>query len=275
MGAPKEQTVTSKSEPWAEAKPYYIDLYKKAQDAFKATNKKTYGGDLWAGPTGLQKTAATQLGANKFQTGAADLRTLGTATTRGDYLDPDKNPWLKKTAEQAVGDVTRHYTRDVMPQMGSAAISGGAYGGARQGIMEGLSAGEFGREAGDISANIYGSNYQQERDRQMQGGNMFNQANALEMAHLQGMAGAGEQQQQWNQGQLNEDYQRWQQQQAAPWAGVPELMSVLSGGNFQSTSSTGPNPNYMSPMQGAMGVGSLITGLADAFQPSGGWSWMK
>lgn len=275
MSSPKEQTVTSKSEPWAEAKPYYIDLYKKAQEAFGATNKKVYGGDLWAGPTSLQKKAAKELGANQWQQGAGDLRTLGKDTVSGKYLDPNTNPWLKKTADMAIGDVTRNYTRNVLPNMGSAAISGGAYGGGRQGVMEGLAAGEFGREAGDIATNIYGSNYQQERDRQMQGGNLFNQANQLEAMHLQGMAGAGQQEQQWQQGQLNEDYQRWQQQQAAPWAGIPELMSVLSGGNFQSTSSTGPNPNYMSPMQSMMGVGSLITGLADAFQPSGGWSWMK
>src|SRR5262245_37038732 len=266
MGAPKEQTVTSKSEPWAEAKPYYIDLYKKAQEAFAATNKKSYGGDLWAGPTALQKQAATELGQNQWQTGASDLRTLGTDTVAGKYLDPDTNPWLKKSVEAATGDVTRKYTREVLPQMGSAAISGGAYGGGRQGVMEGLAAGEYGREANEAAQQIYAQNYQSERDRQLQGGNLFNQANALEMSHLQGMAGAGEQQQKWNQGQLSEDYQKWQMEQAAPWAGVPELLSVLSGGGLQSTASTGPNPNYTNPMQTMMGAGSLITGLADAFR---------
>lgn len=266
MGAPKEQTVTNKSEPWKEAKPYYKDLYNKAQEAFGATNKESYQGDMWAAPNETQQAANRGMAANVWDTGATDLRQLGTDTVSGKYLDPSTNPWLKGSVDAALSDVTNKYTRDVLPRLGSAAIQGGAYGGGRQGITEGLAAGEYSREANEAATGIYASNYQTERDRQLRGGDLFNQANALEMAHLEGLAGAGEQQQTWEQGQLAEDYNRWQMEQAAPWAGIPELLSVLTGGGFQSTSATGPNPNYTNPTQTAMGLGSMLTGLYDVYK---------
>jgi hypothetical protein len=86
---------------------------------------------------------------------------------------------------------------------------------------------------------------------------------------------AGTQQQSWDQMQNQENLDRYKMDQASVWAGIPEMLSVLTGGSFQSSSSTGPNPNYTSPMQGAMGVGSLLTGLADAFKPEGGYNLFK
>lgn len=266
MSSPKSQTVTNKSEPWKEAKPYYIDLYNLASDALKKTNKKTYSGDLWAGPNQTQKDANKKLAGVEWDQGADELRTLGQDTVAGKYLKAESNPYLKGAVDSALSDVTNKYTREVLPNMGSAAIQSGAYGGGRQGVMEGLAAGEYSREANNSANNIYYQNYNAERDRQMGAGSLFNQANALEGADIDAAMKAGEQQQGWAQGQNTEDYNRWQMEQAAPWAGIPEMLSVLSGGGFQSTSSTGPNPSYMNPMQTAMGMGSLLTGLMDAFK---------
>lgn len=266
MSAPKTQTVTSKTEPWKEAKPYFTGLYNQAVDAFNKTNKQVYSGDLWASPTARQQQANNALASNQWGQGSQDLRQLGTDTVSGKYLNHKTNPYLSGAVDAAAGDITRRYTESILPGLGSAAQKAGAYGGSRQGIVDSQAAGEYSREANEAAQNIYYQNYAAERDRQMNAGNLFNQANALEMAQLQGLAGAGEQEQMWNQGQLGENYQQWQMEQAAPWAGIPELLSVLTGGSFQSSSSTGPNPNYMNPMQSAMGVGSLLTGLMDAFK---------
>ena len=266
MSSPKSQTVTSKTEPWKEAKPYFTGLYNKAVEAFNSTNKQTYGGDLWAGPTARQTQANDALANNQWGQGAQDLRQLGTDTAQGKYLSHETNPYLKGAVDTAAGDITRRYTESVLPALGSAAQRAGAYGGSRQGIVDSQAAGEYGREANEAAQNIYYQNYAAERDRQMNAGGLFNQANNLEQQQIQGLAGAGEQEQKWQQGQLGENYQKYQMEQAAPWAGIPELLSVLTGGSFQSSSSTGPNPNYMNPMQTAMGAGSLLTGLMDAFK---------
>ena len=80
---------------------------------------------------------------NQLKPGVASLMGLAGDTASGKYLDPKSNPFLKGSVETALGDVTRKYTQEVMPQMGSAAQRSGAYGGSRQGIMEGLAAGEY------------------------------------------------------------------------------------------------------------------------------------
>lgn len=303
MGSPKEVTQTSKSEPWAEAKPYFEDLYKKAQAAMGATNKSTYDGDLWAAPNETQVGANQQLKdasgewgktAGGWDYGSDNLRGYGDQLIKNandtSWLNPDTNPWVKASTEAALGDVTRNYTRNVLPQMGDAAIKGGAYGGSRQGIMEGLAAGEFGRETSDAATRIYADNYQKERDRMgtaqqlaaTAAPGMYSGANSLEQQKIAGqqysidaLMKAGTQEQSWDQSQASENYDRYKMDQASVWAGIPEMLSVLTGGSFQSSSQTGPNPNYTSPMQGAMGIGSLLTGLADAFQPQGGYSLFK
>jgi hypothetical protein len=409
MGSPKEVTQTTKTEPWKEAKPYFIDLYKKAQEAFAATNKQVFPGDLYAGPTDVQKNLADymtkgggmnagvdptkQLAAdvtsgdiNKHGRGAvlrgmSDARTikavgknmLGHATEvatqgrqlagpqyagwmnrmgmdmasdpitkslstqaqktlRGDYLNPNSNPFLKASVDRATGAVSRDYTRNVLPNLGSAAIRSGAYGGSRQGIMEGLAAGEYAREASDAAQNIYAQNYQSERDRMINGGAalsgehrarigtgadlvntagglkatgaglmsnaagikgnaagvmgagsnldmgaaqfqnalnqfrttgpaLFNQANDLNRQYMQTVNTGGTQQQQWNQAKLDEAYKKWGMQQQSPWTGIPELLSTLTGGNFQTSISKGPNPNYTSPLQAGAGILSSVFGM--------------
>jgi hypothetical protein len=303
MGSPKNVTSTTKSEPWAEAKPFFEDLYTKAQSAMGATNKSVYGGDLWASPNKTQIGANQQLKniapewskvAGGWDYGADTLRGYGDTMIKNasdeHWLNPDTNPYVKQMTEQALGDSTRNFQRNVLPQMGDAAIKGGAYGGSRQGIMEGLAAGEFGRETSDAATRIYADNYQKERDRMGQAQqlaatyspSMYAGANSQEQQKIAGqqygidaLMKAGTQQQSWDQMQNQENLDRYKMDQASVWAGIPEMLSVLTGGSFQSSSSTGPNPNYTSPMQGAMGVGSLLTGLADAFKPEGGYNLFK
>jgi hypothetical protein len=299
MGSPKEVTSTTKSEPWSGSKPFFTDLYKKAADALGATNKSVYTGDLWAQPTATQVQANQQLKdasggwgktAGGWDYGAGTLRGYGDTLVKNasdtSWLNPDTNPFVKQMTDQALGESTRNFQRNVLPQMGDAAIKGGAYGGSRQGIMEGLAAGEFGRETSDAATRIYADNYQKERDRMGQAQQLaatsapglYSGANSLEQQKIAGqqyaidaLGKAGAQEQTWNQQQNQENLDRYKMQQSSVWAGIPEMLSVLTGGGFQSSTSTQPNPNYTSPMQGAMGVGSLLTGLADVFQPKGGY----
>ena len=293
MGSPKNVTQTTKSEPWSESKPYFKDLYGKAAEALGQTNKSVYGGDLWAQPTDTQVGANQQLKdytggwgqtAGGWDYGAGTMRGFGdkliSNASDTSWLNPDTNPWVKANVEAGLGASTRNFQRNVLPQMGDAAIKGGAYGGSRQGIMEGLAAGEFGRETGDLATKMYGENYQAERDRMLQSQQlaatsapgMYSGANALEQSKIMGqkyaneqLMQAGNQEQQWNQMQNQENLDRYKMAQSSVWAGIPEMLCVLTGGNFQSSAQTGPNPNYMNPMQTAMGMGSMVAGLADAF----------
>lgn len=54
-GNKADGTQTIVNEPWSEAKPYYSDLYQKAQNAFN--NSKPYSGEVYAGPNATQTGA--------------------------------------------------------------------------------------------------------------------------------------------------------------------------------------------------------------------------
>lgn len=73
-------------------------------------------------------------------------------TIAGRYLDPASNPWLSSTYDAAA--------RQVTPRVNSLFEAGGRYGsGANQGVL--------GQNLSDLASNIYGTNYQNERTRQL------------------------------------------------------------------------------------------------------------
>src|SRR5262245_28295009 len=110
MGSPKEQTVTSKTEPWAEAKPYFTQMYQKAMEAFGATNRKPYTGKTYAAPNVWETKAAKQMAGNKWGQGAAALRKVGDYVTgqvgNTSWLNPDTNPFIKGVADTATRRAT-------------------------------------------------------------------------------------------------------------------------------------------------------------------------
>src|SRR5260221_2618408 len=73
-------------------------------------------------------------------------------TIAGRYLDPASNPYLAGTYDAAA--------RQVTPRVNSLFEAGGRYGsGANQGVL--------GQNLADLASNIYGTNYQNERTRQL------------------------------------------------------------------------------------------------------------
>lgn len=92
---------------------------------------------------------------------------------------------------------------------------------------------------------------------------LWDSANQQELLGIQGRATAGQQVQAWDQALLDDAFTRYQLEQQAPWAGTSELLSVLTGGNFSTTTSTQPNPNYRSPMQNIMGLAGTALGFVN------------
>lgn len=82
----------------------------------------------------------------------------------GDVLSPDSNPYLKQTADAAVGSLADTLNNEVLPNIRRGATSAGQYGSTRQGIAEGLAIQDFLGEAGNVSADIYSGGYGQGLD---------------------------------------------------------------------------------------------------------------
>lgn len=191
-----------------------------------------------AGQQGVPMIGAANVGEQQYID-----RSLG-----GQFLNA--NPYLDKTYEQAA--------RGVMSGVGSQFASGGRLrsGASQRALTGGL---------GDLATNIYGQNYQQERDRMQQAAamaqgrsgqiNQIAQANQNAMMQgqqagrqfglqaAQGAQGAqdaimrayGAQQiaggtlDQYGQSLVNDQMQRYQQAQQAPWQNISNYMGAVTG----------------------------------------------
>lgn len=318
--------------------------------AVSALGNRVQGlGDSVANRSGTldQRAANVADASNPLLSSAADVERIAKELGSGKWLSAEQNPYLQGAVDAASRNITDKYQRQIAPAMNDAAIAAGAYGGSRNGVAAAQAAADTQQNLSDTIMGLYGQNYQLERDRMMQTGNIYNQAGSLRQTYgnmqeqsgrltsaasandamagglygqgaqlqlaandndranyttyqdsvlkalagmssgaqtsaglnqqanqqdltaIQGKATAGQQVQAWDQALLDDAFTRYQMQQQAPWAGVPELLSVLTGGGYQTTQSTQPNPNYRSPMQNIMGLASFGLGAVNPLQSLG------
>lgn len=109
--------------------------------------------------------------------------------TNGNFLD-QQNPWLKQLVESAQRPVVSQFQNAIAPAMASQFSAAGRTGsGAHQGAF-GQATESLGRNLGDISTGIYGTAYENERNRQQQAAGQLAQMNESERAQqLQGAQG--------------------------------------------------------------------------------------
>lgn len=294
-GSPKNTTTTQKVEPWDSAKPYYERLYSQAEEAFNATDRKPYTGELYAGPNATQqqaldlyKGAALNMiplpaapSYSEKAIGFDPTNKLAMDTITGMYLSPDSNPFIKSAVEASIRPVEQRLTRFVLPGLEDQSIAQGAFGGAGNGAAKGLATSDFTQQALDIASRMYDANYQRERQNQMLAPGLFGQAQGLQdqldaatrmrwqdqvasammmnqqnVQQAQLLDQAGSQQQSWSQAALDADLQRYNINQAAPWTGLGEWAQILNGGGFNSAGVTTRAPGG--------GAGSFLQGAAGA-----------
>lgn len=261
---PATQTTTqsSTSDPWPELVPHLTDLFSRGATALNNTPQENY-----AAPNQDQRTAVDMMRglAPNLSTGANELRTLGLDTASGRYLTPESNPFLRDSVEQAIGLNTNNLTRNILPGLADQAILGGAYGGSGYGVAQGVLAGETNTANTNAATQAYAQNYQLERDRQLSSGNLFNQANLLDLQPAQLLDLIGSQQQSWEQ-------QRLASAQDAPWAGLDRYASLLGlGTGFGSN--TGTTTGTQTPARASGGASFLQGALGGASAGSAFGPW--
>lgn len=277
-GSPKNTTSTQKVEPWDAAKPYYERLYGQAEQAFNATNRAPYAGELYAAPNATQQqaldmyrgmagTIGAQHDAAGLYQGVAPVNQLAQDTISGKYLTPDSNPYIKAAYEATVRPIEQRLTRSILPSIQDQSIAQGAFGGAGNGVQNALATSDFTQQALDVGSRMYDANYQRERQLQMMAPQLFaqaqglvGQADQLSLLPAQLLDQAGSQQQSWEQAALDAALQRYNIDQAAPWAGLGEWGQILNGGGFSSagTTSRAPGSGTASFLQGAAGTAALL-----------------
>lgn len=199
--------------------------------------------------------------------GAEDVINLGQRTAQGAFLDPATNPFLKATADAAVGRVREGLLEKALPQIKDAAIAGGAYGGARQDLSEEGAVRDFGRSALDSTTALYGQNYAQERDRQMQAGQVLGQG--YDLASAGGRAALSLDEILRGQEGLRIEDAAARYASTDPFRGLMDVAQLLSAGGFANTGQTGTTSNFGTSGGQTMGTNQMTGTTQGTVQSTG------
>lgn len=145
------------------------------------------------------------------QTGAAQgLADQGldqaSRTLRGDYLDPASNPYLKGTYDAAAQSVANTYQTATAPGIMAAAQRAGQFGGSAMDESMALSRYDLGENLNHLATDIYGGNYANERNRQIQTSQQLPQTIESTYFPQQELMGIGAQNQEQAQAEIDTRY---------------------------------------------------------------------
>lgn len=250
---------TTKMEPAEEVKPYLKPYLRQASQVSKMPYE-TYQGQRIAGLTpeqlmGAGLTSAQALGG--FQ-GQNDAFSNYAATMRGDYMNPEANPWLAANAQKAMGDITSAYRSGTKPTTDASAARAGAFGGSAWQQMVANNERGLGDALGNAANQFYGQNYLQERANQMQGLGMMPALQQVGYTDASKLTGVGDAFRQYQQDLLNTNYSDWQEAQNYPVRQLDIMGNALratmgAGGSTATSQSGGYRP---SPFASALGGGA-------------------
>lgn len=85
----------------------------------------------------------------------------------GKYLSPETNPYLQATYDLAARGVTDQYQNSTAPGITADALRAGAFGGSAQAELQNQARYGLGQNLSELGTQIYGGNYQQERQNQL------------------------------------------------------------------------------------------------------------
>lgn len=239
-GGGGSSTTVQSSAPWAGSQPYLKDVMSQAQSLYQSGQGQQYFPYSTVAPMTPQTDVGLSLMEDRALRGSPiteQAQGLATATLRGDYLDPTQNP----AYQTMMGDIANR----VNSQFGlSGRTGGGAHSGAlARGMTEG-------------GSNIYS----QERANQMGMLGMAPTIEGMDVTDIQRLMGVGGLRGEQEQRLLDDQVNRFNFQQNAPWDALSRYSGAVSGlGSLGGTSTTSGNQNAgaMSNLTSLGGLGLL------------------
>lgn len=251
--APKQQTSTQSSAPWAGVQPYLKDYLQKGQET---TNQpyNFYNGQTTAGFAPEQQ-AGFDLNTQRALSGSNTLNAANqnqTNVLNGNYLNPNSNPYLKQNVDTAMNDVQTRV---------NSQFSGNNYGSsANQELLT--------RNLGDTASQMYGQNYANERGMQQQAAGLAPTLANADYADGNALQNIGAQRQGLSQEYLNNAKTQFDGAANNPYLQSQRYGQVVGGGSGQggTSSSSSPNPNQSNRLASAMGMASAGGAIGGLFQ---------
>lgn len=297
------------NEPPKYAKPYLEQIAKAAQSAYgKARNQaNNVPTDLIADPTQAQTDAInmqknigyglTNMGQAAGQIADQQINKVlsGAYTAPANDQFTPTNLATDAAINAAIDPVKRNLNENILPSLASKAIQDGAYGGSRYFTDMGKQVNDnFTREAANIAATMqYNEGVRQEGQKFDSWATnkallpellKLEQTAALTAPELQNTSvtqsllpsqilnQAGTQEQINAQDRLDELYQLWELNTKAPFVGLDQYMSLISGATPGGTSTTTSGKGGGNFMSGALGGATTGFGAAQALSLSNPWT---
>ena len=279
-GGPGNTTVTNQVQLPAWAQPYAVQFLgdignyvnKGLASGYPFPPQQVYGFTP-------DQIAGMNLGAQSALAGAQGVvaPTLAniSATQSGAYLEPQTNPYLEQTFAAAAAPVAQEFRDATEPGIQAEFARAGSFGGSAQNQAEGIAQQNLGNTLQNLATNIYGGNYEQERQNQIRQQGLVPGLLDASFAPASELMNIGGLQQQFGQETLNTRLQNLENQYNWPFQLLGQLGAALPtavGGSYLSQQ-TGPNPNSIDPLSGGLagvlGAGGLLNALGGGGLGSG------
>lgn len=260
----QKATQTSQPLPWMQ--PYMQDYMQRAMQTanqpYKASPSQ-YVGPNQTMQQGWQAIANRAMGGSPVMDAANQNLTK---TLSGGYLNG--NPQLNSQIQAAQGDLTRSWNNVQKPAWEKAMQGSGSFG--NTGVMEayGDATNDLQRNLGRIGSDMRFQNYGMERGNQMSAMGMAPTFANQDYTDANALLGVGAQQQGFNQGQANQNYQWWQEAQNFPRQNLDlygRAISSMNGGT--QTTVQQPGPSQAGSLLGGALSGMGIYGMGKQY----GW----
>jgi hypothetical protein len=266
-GGGGDQTSTSTTDVPAWARPY-LQQYMQQGAALGQGQYTPYSGQRYVSQNPYQAQGIEQQAAMAQGGAAVNNAASGnlTSTLNGDYLSSG-NPYLTQQIDKAQGDVVRNYNLTARPRQDQMMARSGSFG--NSGVQQASQ--EEDRMLQDnlsnISVQMRGADYTNERNRQMQAAGLAPGASAAGYNDAQQLYNAGTAANQPAQQDADFAYQQWTDQQNDPYKRLTATGAPF-GANLGSVSTQTGAPG--SSTAGALGGGLAGWGMGRQMG-LGGW----
>lgn len=256
-GAPDHTTTTTELPQWAQ--PYAQALMSRTA-SLADQPMPVYTGQRSADLNPYQ-TAGMNMVANRAMNGSAELQAGSnnlTDTLSGNYLN--SNPYLDANVDRASQALSRNYMGTVNQNDANFARAGAFGGSAWQMANEGAQR-QLAQGLTDLNSSMYGQNYANERNNQMQALGMAPTYANQAYTDAQQLQGVGQTQYGYDQQKLTDMQNQWTEQAQSPYKQLDLLgngiRAAVGGGSTQSSSVPAPNP-YAQAAGGAAALYGLL-----------------
>ncbi len=200
------------------------------------------------------------------------------ATQSGRYLLPQSNPYLEQTYNAAAAPVVQQFRDATEPGIQAEFARAGSFGGSAQNQAESIAQQNLGNTLQNLATNIYGGNYEAERQNQIRQEGLVPGLLEATFAPASELMNIGGLQQQLGQQRLDTALQNAENRYNFPFQLLGQLGAALptAVGGAYTSQQTGPNPNAIDPftggLAGLLGLGGLLGTLNDSGGLGGGIS---